>query len=77
MKRNITIVLTEASARWVRMEAARRDTSVSRYLGELVARERERTERYGEAMSRFLGRRPRPLGPSGEPLPTREQVHER
>jgi hypothetical protein len=77
MKRNITIVLDEASARWVRVEAARRDTSVSRYVGDLLARERMRDEAYDAAMARFLSRAPRVLGAEGASLPSREEVHER
>jgi hypothetical protein len=34
--RNITVTLEEQVARWARIEAARRDTSVSRLLGELL-----------------------------------------
>ena len=77
MNRNVTIVLDEESARWIRVEAARRDTSVSRFLGELVARERARAEGYDAAMTRFLARLPRPLRAPGAPLPTREEVHRR
>lgn len=34
--RNVTVTLDEEVARWARIEAARRDTSVSRLLGELL-----------------------------------------
>ena len=34
--RNVTVTLEEDVAQWARMEAARRDTSVSRLLGELL-----------------------------------------
>lgn len=77
MIRNITIVLDEESARWLRVEAARRDTSVSRYVGDLVATERSRVEGYNQAMQRFLTRPPRPLAEPGVPLPSREEVQGR
>jgi hypothetical protein len=77
MKRNVTIVLSESSARWLRVEAARRDTSVSRYVGDLVAREQERDEAYAASMARFLAKPPRKLGPEGQPLPSRDLIHER
>jgi hypothetical protein len=77
MKRNVTIVLDEESARWVRVAAAREDASVSQFLGNLVARERAREEGYESAMDRFLGREPRILGPVGAHLPTREETHQR
>ncbi len=41
--RNVTVTLEEDVARWARIEAARRDTSVSRLLGELL-KERMSTE---------------------------------
>ena len=34
--RNVTVTLEEEVAQWARIEAARRDTSVSRLLGELL-----------------------------------------
>lgn len=34
--RNVTVTLEEEVAKWARIEAARRDTSVSRLLGELL-----------------------------------------
>jgi hypothetical protein len=34
--RNVTVTLEEEVARWARIEAAKRDTSVSRLLGELL-----------------------------------------
>ena len=40
--RNVTVTLEEDVAQWARIEAARRDTSVSRLLGELL---KERMEK--------------------------------
>ena len=77
MKRNVTIVMDEDTARWVRVEAARRDLSVSAYLGQVVEQERERAEGYSLAMERFLSREPRPLAPAGVPLPDRDELHKR
>lgn len=77
MKRNVTIVLDEDTARWVRIAAAERDSSVSRFVGEVVERERERQEGYEVAMATYLVRAPRELGPAGVPLPSREERHER
>lgn len=77
MKRNVTIVLDEGTARWVRIAAAERDSSVSRFVGEVVERERERQEGYEAAMATYLARAPRELGPAGAPLPSRDERHER
>lgn len=77
MNTNVTIVLSLDAARWVRVEAARRGLSVSRYVAELVERERSREEGYEAAMRSFLSRPPQPLGGPGEPLPGRSERHER
>jgi hypothetical protein len=77
MKRNVTIVLTDDTARWLRVAAAQREMSVSQFVGELVERERARAEGYDQARTRFLARKPRRLGPPGGRLPTRAEVHER
>ena len=77
MKRNITIGLDEETARWVRVEAARRDESVSAYLGDVLLREREKDESYAREMDQFLSRPPRLLIPEGKALPSREELHDR
>lgn len=77
MKRNVTVVLEAAVARWLRVEAARRDTSVSQYLSELVERERDREQGYADAMTRYLAHAPHQLGRVAEALPTRAEMHER
>lgn len=41
--RNVTVTLEEDVARWARIEAARRDTSISQLLGELL-KERKAAE---------------------------------
>jgi hypothetical protein len=77
MKKNVTVVMDEETARWVRVQAARRDLSVSAFLGRVLKKEREREEGYGEAMESFLNRKPRSLAPAGTALPSRESLHER
>jgi len=77
MKKNVTVVMDEKTARWVRIEAARQDLSVSAFLGEVLRREREREEGYDQAMERFLSRKPRALGAPGTRLPSREELHAR
>ena len=77
MLKNVTITLDEETARWARIEAARRDTSVSRLVGELLRRYMEESESYASAMNDFLARRPRRLRRVGERYPSREELHER
>jgi len=68
--------MDEATAAWVRLEAARRDTSVSRLVGELL-RERMVDEReYEDSMERYLSGRPRPMKGAGA-YPSREEIHDR
>jgi hypothetical protein len=73
--RNVTVTLEEDVARWARVEAARRDTSVSRLLGELLKERMSAQEGYARAMRRALGRKPFLHG--GGSYLTREEVHDR
>lgn len=74
--KNVTITLDEETARWARIEAAHRDMSVSRLIGELL-HERMRAETsYQDAMQRYLARSATTLKDSGG-YPTREELHDR
>jgi ribosome biogenesis SPOUT family RNA methylase Rps3 len=75
-RRNVTITLDEETARWARLEAARRDTSVSRLVGELLRDHMRRERNYDEAMERYLEAAPRQLKREGG-YPPREEVHRR
>jgi hypothetical protein len=73
--RNVTVTLEEDVARWARIEAARRDTSVSRLLGELLKERMAARDGYATAMRRALARKPF-LHSDGRYL-TREEAHDR
>ena len=73
--RNVTVTLDEEVAQWARVEAARRDTSVSRLLGELLRERMSAEGGYERAMRRALGREPF-LRSKGRYL-TREEAHDR
>lgn len=75
--RNVTISLDEETARWVRVEAAEHDTSVSRYVGDLLRERMQQEAEYRAAMEDFLSRGPYLMRAPGEPLPPRDQLHER
>ncbi len=47
--RNVTVTLEEEVAQWARIEAARRDTSVSRLLGELLKERMGKLDRQNPA----------------------------
>lgn len=69
------MTLEEDVAQWARIEAARRDTSVSRLLGELLKERMSAQGDYQKAMRRALGRKPF-LHSDGRYL-TREEAHDR
>lgn len=73
--RNVTVTLEESVARWARLEAARKDTSVSRLLGEILKERMRADDDYQRAMRRALSRKPF-LKTDGRYL-TREEAHDR
>jgi hypothetical protein len=73
--RNVTVTLEEDVAQWARIEAARRDTSVSRLLGELLKERMAQQDDYEYAMVRALERKPF-LHSNGRYL-TRDEAHDR
>jgi len=74
--KNVTITVDEDVARWARIEAARRGTSVSRLLGGFLKEKMARQDAYEEARRSFLAVQPRPLN-EGVSRPTREELHDR
>jgi hypothetical protein len=73
--RNVTVSLDEEVALWARVEAARRDTSVSRLLSDLLRERMARENGYEQAMRSALDRAPFLSG--GAPYLSRDEVHER
>src|SRR6266511_1876195 len=74
--KNITITLDEETARWARIEAAHRDMSVSRLIGELLHQHMRAQTTYQDAMQRYLARTPTALKDTGR-YPAREELHDR
>ena len=74
--RNVTITLAEDVARWVRVWAAENDTSVSRFVGDLLKGRMEQDRGYGRSQRRFLAQKPAQLKRGGA-YPTRDEMHER
>ncbi|WP_040327632.1 hypothetical protein [Acidovorax delafieldii] len=52
--KNITVTMDDAVAEWVRVEAARRGSSVSRLLGEWLAEKMRQEDAYVQAMREAL-----------------------
>ena len=76
-KRNVTVSLDEETARWARVEAARRDMSVSKLLAEVLREKMRGDEGYDAAMRAYLGRQPKRLRKRRSGYPTRDEVHQR
>lgn len=54
--KNITISMDDADAEWIRVAAAKRNSSVSRMLGEHVGDMRRREDAYERALHDWLGK---------------------
>jgi hypothetical protein len=74
--KNVTITMEDSVAEWARMEAARRNTSVSRLVGELLAEKMRHDDAYERAMNDWMSR-DRSYRSDGSRYPSREQTHER
>jgi hypothetical protein len=76
-KKNVTITLDADVARWARIAAAERDTSVSALVGEWVRQRMAEDDEYQRAMSRYGARPVRAMRRRKEPLPSRAELHDR
>jgi hypothetical protein len=75
--KNVTIVLDERVADWARIEAAKRRTSVSRMVGEMLAEQMRREQTYEKAMRRFVSLKPQKLRrSSADKLPIRNEIYQ-
>jgi hypothetical protein len=70
--KNVTVTMEDSVADWARMEAARRNTSVSRLIGEMLAEKMRRTDRYERAMHEALKFHPIPFE---GPFLTRDEIY--
>jgi len=72
--KNVTVTLDEETARWARVEAAKRDESLSSFLRKLLEERMAGEPAYASAMERYLKRGGRKMGGRG---PSREELHDR
>ena len=75
--KNVTITLDEQTAAWARQQAAEQQTSLSRFVGELLERSMRQSREYEHAMQSFLSRGPTKLTKRGGKLPSRESLYDR
>lgn len=73
--KNVTITMEDNVADWARMEAARRNTSVSRLVGEMLAEKMRHEDAYERAMREALEFKS--LGFSEGRYLTREEIYDR
>ncbi len=73
--KNVTVTMEESVADWARMEAARRNTSVSRLVGELLAEKMRHDDAYERAMREALEFRS--YGVSTGPYLTDDEMYDR
>ena len=74
--KNVTITMDEQVAEWARMEAARRNTSVSRLVGELLADKMRHDDAYDRAMNEWSSRE-RSWKTNGKGYGSRDGTHDR
>ena len=71
--KNVTVTMEDNVAEWARLEAARRNTSVSRLIGEMLAEKMRHDDAYERALQDWLHRE-RSWASAGEPYPARGQL---
>ena len=75
--KNVTVTLDEKAAAWARQNAARRNISLSRFLGELLEKTMRESREYERAMRQYLSGEPAPLKRRKSRYPSRDEVHDR
>ena len=70
--KNVTITVDDAALEWVRIEAVKRNTSVSRLVGQMIAEKMRCNDAYAVAMREAL--KFEPIAFEG-PYLTRDQIY--
>ena len=73
--RNVTVSLDDETARWARIEAARQDTSLSRFVGRVLRERMAGSGDYEQALQSYLSRGPAALREADQSYPSRDEVH--
>ena len=74
--KNVTITVEDTVLEWVRIEAAKRGSSVSRLVGEMLAEKMQHDDAYARAQREWLADASA-FNSGGQPLPARGEVHGR
>jgi hypothetical protein len=74
--KNVTITVEEPVLEWVRIEAAKRNSSVSRLVGEMLADKMRHDDAYLRAYEEWKADRVR-FDSGGQPYPKRDALYDR
>jgi predicted transcriptional regulator len=74
LMKNVTITVDDAVLEWVRIDAAKRNTSVSRLVGEMLAEKMQREDAYARAMREWQSDNVT-LTSNMQPLPRRAEIY--
>ena len=74
--KNVTITMEDAVLEWTRIEAAKRNTSVSRLVGEMLAEKMQRTDAYQRGMHDWQTK-DRLWSSDGQSYPQRSGLYDR
>jgi len=75
--KNVTITLDEGAFAWARVQAAERDMSLSRFVGEMIHKQMRHSREYEEAMRAALAEKPLDLKGPWKPYPKRDDLYDR
>jgi hypothetical protein len=75
--KNVTITLDAKTAAWLRVYAAKRGMSVSRFVGEVLQERMGKVRDYEESMRSFLSQQPFAFDFAAGRRPSREELHDR
>ncbi len=75
--KNVTISLPDELAHLAKVFAAEHNTSVSKYVGKLLAERLEAEQGYQVIMAQWRTREPMVLNEAGGKYPDRESLHDR
>ena len=72
--KNVTITVEDSVLEWARVEAAKRGSSVSRMVGEMLAEKMRHEDAYERAYREWKADTVR-LHSDGQPYPTRDEIY--
>ena len=75
--KHVTITLPQDLARWLKVRAAEKERSLSRWVAELLEGIRNQEDKYEAAMQHALSIQPEKLNDGGKPYPPHDALYDR